>query len=288
MWDLFMYVGLGVCGYFLYCGVQNKPFFPWIKKSNKKKIVPERESLKQARIIEGPFHELMGIKEHYGNLLELKSEIRGVRKFSGAVRCEPINYDLRSFEEQQETDMAYEHLLASVSLGPGREVKLGTHIQSRPIELVDEMQTYQENFHNLDPVAQRYAEEMFFPYIEGWQKTVEEYDYTRYILVILEYTDKMIGHMDEESILLKAKNEFGRLAGNIGSNYSRMGGYSEVCQEMDLYEAIYFATHKKNASIRHFRSIMSQDNPLSTVVMSNYEKDAYRYLSEEEEVEIED
>jgi hypothetical protein len=286
MWDLFMYAFIGLCVFILYRGLNNKPIIPGLGR-RKKKEINKRETATQAKEIKGPFNELLGIKQMHGNLFELKSEKKDVRIFVGAVHCEPINYALRSYEEQAETDRAYEHLLASLSLGPGREVKIATHLHSRPIELVDQMKLYYDNFPNLDAIAQRYAQTMFFPYMELWQKAVEENDYARYFLVTLEYTDKMIGDMDEESILIKVRNEFGRLSSNIISNYGRMGGISEVCQQRDLYEAMYFATHKKTASIERFRKMIEADNPLSPFVVSDYSRDAYRYLEDEEKEEHE-
>ncbi|WP_240421861.1 hypothetical protein [Paenibacillus periandrae] len=276
-----MYLGIGLCAYFLYRGLNNKPIIPGLA-GKKKKDINKRQVSYQAKEIKGSFNDLIGIKQVFGNLFELKSDNKDVRKFVGSVRCEPINYALRSYEEQAETDRAYEHLLASLSLGPGREVKIATHLHSRPIELVDQMKLYTDNFPNLDPIAQRYAQSMFFPFMDTWQKSVEEYDYARYFLVMLDYTEKMIEDMDEESILIKVRNEFGRLGSNIISNYGKMGGYSEVCQQRQLYEAMYFATHKKTASINNFRRLFERENPLSQFALSDYSRDSYRYLEEEE------
>ncbi|RUS44982.1 hypothetical protein [Cohnella sp. AR92] len=286
MADLIMYVALGLVGYLLYRGLNHKPIIPLRKRAKKQKN--KRELAINTREIKGPFNELLGIKTVHGNLFELKTEQKDVRVFVGAVQCEPINYALRSNDEQADTDNAYEHLFASLSLGPGREVHVATHVHSRPIELVDQMKVYYNNFQNLDPVAQRYAQTMFFPFMETWQKGVEEFDYGRYFLVTLDYSNKMIGDMDEDSILVKVRNEFGRLASNIISNYGRMGGIAEICQQRDLYEALYFATHKKSASIEHFRSLFDRENPLSPFVMSDYSRKGYRYLEEEENESDED
>jgi len=278
-----MYVGIALCGFLLYRGINNKPMIPGLANRKTKKVVDTRQGSGTKKEIKGPFNDLIGIKQFHGNLFELRSDNKTLRTFVGAIRCEPINYGLRSYEEQKETDNAYEHLLASLSLGPGREVKVATHIHSRPIELVDQMKLYHENFPKLDPIAQRYAQSMFFPFMEMWQRSVEDHDYSRYFLVILEYSDKMIGEMDEESILIKVRNEYGRLASNIISNYGRMGGYAEECRQLDLYEALYFATHKKTASIQKFRKIFEQDQALSQFVVSDYSRDAYRYLEDEEQ-----
>ncbi|NHN33143.1 hypothetical protein [Paenibacillus agricola] len=284
MWDIIMYLGIGLVVYFLYRGLNNKPIIPGLS-GRKKKDSNKRQAATQVKEIKGSFNDLIGVKQVFGNLFELHSDNKDVRKFVGSVRCEPINYALRSYDEQAETDRAYEHLLASLSLGPGREVKIAPHVHSRPIELVDQMKLYYDNFPNLDPIAQRYAQSMFFPFMETWQKAVEEYDYARYFLVMLDYTEKLIGDMDEESILIKVRNEFGRLGSNIMSNYGKMGGYSEVCQQRQLYEALYFATHKKTASIKNFRRLFERENTLSQFALSDYSRDSYRYLEEEENEE---
>ncbi|SDP02091.1 hypothetical protein SAMN04487897_13118 [Paenibacillus sp. yr247] len=283
MWDLFMYAAIGICVLVLYRGINGKSIVPNLGGSKKKAKTNDHSSEVAVRKIEGEYQDLLNIKALHNNLIELKTSSKDLRSFVGAVACEPINYALRSYEEQKQTDESYEHLLASLSLGPGREVNIATHIHSRPIELTDQLKQYHETFPSLDPIAQRYAQTMFFPFMEQWQSQVEEYDYARYFLVILDYNDKLLGDLDEESILLKVRNEFGRLASSIMSNYSRMGGISEICDQRMILEALYFATHKKTGSIERFRKLVDSDNPLSPFIGSTYERDSYRYMEEEDE-----
>ncbi|RJG21324.1 hypothetical protein [Paenibacillus thiaminolyticus] len=282
MWDIFMWVAIGVVAFLLYRGINDKPMLPGISKRNKKKSVAKPRN-QRAKKLDVSFQELIGVKQMFGNLIELESDIQDVRTFVGAVKCEPINYALRAHAEQKETDQAYEHLLASLSLGPGREVCIGTHICSRPIELDDQMKPYYDTFDTLDPVAQHYAQSLFFPFIEDWQKSVEEYDYDRYFLIPLEYTQRMIGDMDEETLLVKVRNEFNRLASNVISNYGSMGGISEICSEEQLYEALYFATHKKTGNQKQIRKILDAKHALSPIVMSDYSRNSYRYVEGNEE-----
>jgi hypothetical protein len=283
--DLLMYMGLAIVAYILWRGLNNKPVFPFL--SNRKKKFNDERSAGKAKEIQGDFKELIGIKGICGNLIELQPE-NGIRTFVGAVQCDPINYQLRSILEQRETDNAYEVLLASLSLGPGREVKIAVHVQSRPIELVDQLKQYHDAFGKLDPIAQRYAQSMFFPFMEQWQNSVDEYDYARFFFVILDYSPKMLEGLDEDMILSKAQNEFVRLSGNIISNYARMGGIAESCDIEGLLEAMYFATHKRSGTVEGFRSILSHPGRLSNSVTSDYSRDAVRYLEDEEEKEVPD
>lgn len=283
VWDIFMYIGLGFVGWMLYCMILDKPLLPWFvkyadKKKSKKETVEDKKPDIELKIT---LKELLGIKESFGDLIELKEDKKGVRTFVGAVKCEPINYLLRSFAEQQDTDHAYEHLIASLTLGPGREVGTATHISSRPIDLGDQLKPYEEAFPDLDPTSQRFAQGMFFPFMRQWQQTVDEFDYQRYFIVPIKYSDKHLSGLDEQSIILKARNEFGRLAGNIRSNYKRMGGRCKICSEVDLYEAIYFSLNKQNGKLQHFRTLMEKEGILSPFVNSDYSRNSYRYLEEE-------
>jgi hypothetical protein len=274
-----MILGLGLVGYILWRGLNNKPILPFLA-NRKKKSVSNRSS-GTTKEIKGDFKELIGVHRICGNLLELKPESE-IRTFVGAVKCDPINYQLRSNAEQDQTDNAYENLFASLSLGTGREVKIAVHIQSRPIELVDQLKQYHEAFAKLDPIAQRYAQNMFFPFMDQWQNSVDEYDYARFFFVILEYTPKMIDSLEEDQIDAKAHNEFARLSGNIIGNYARMGGIAETCTIEDMLESTYFATHKRSGSVEGFRSIFAKQGRLSNVVMSDYSRPSYRYVEEEE------
>jgi hypothetical protein len=274
-----MFLGLGIVGYILWRGLTNKPILPFLN-NKKKKVVPGRSAGKASEI-KGDFKKLIGIERICGNLLELKPE-NELRTFVGAVKCDPINYQLRSNAEQAQTDNAYENLFASLSLGTGREVKIAVHVQSRPIELVDQMKQYHEAYPKLDPIAQRYAQNMFFPFMEQWQNSVDEYDYARYFFIILEYSPKMLDSMDDDQVDAKAHNEFVRLSGNIIGNYARMGGIAETCTIEDMLESTYFATHKRSGSVEGFRSIFAKQGRLSNVVMSDYSRPSYRYVEEEE------
>lgn len=156
--------------------------------------------------------------------------------------------------------------------------------QSRPIELVDQMKQYHDSFPKLDAIAQRYAQSMFFPFMQQWQNSVDEFDYARYFFVILEYDSKMIEGLEDDQIDARALNEFVRLSGNIISNFARMGGIAEECSIVDLLEAVYFATHKSSGSVEGFRSIVNKSGRLSNVVIARYSDDsrpAYRYVEEE-------
>ncbi|MEF2246398.1 hypothetical protein [Paenibacillus sp. IITD108] len=283
VWDMFMYAGLAFVGWCVYCLITDKPIIPWLSKrldKNKKKT-NKKYNKKEDIELDVPIKTLLGIKEFHGNLCELLEEKNGTRIFVGIVKTEPINYLLRSHEEQVETDTAYEHMLASISLGPGREVEFATHVSSRPIDLGDQLRPYEKSFPNLGAGAQRYAESIFFPFLKSWQQSVDEFDYQGYFIVRLRYTAKMLENLTEESILVKARNEFGRLANNIRLNYKRMGGRCKISTNIDLYEALYFALNKQQGSMNHFRSLMEKEGMLSPFVMSDFSRESYRYMEDE-------
>ncbi len=285
IWDIFMYLGLAAVGWIIYCLITEKPIIPWLSKKmskNKKKSNERIRSNQPDKELEVTIKELLGIKEFYGDMVELLEGKNGIRTFATIVKTEPINYLLRSMDEQVETDNAYEHMIASVSLGPGREVQFGTHVSSRPIDLEDQLRPYQENFPNLQPGAQRYAESMFFPFLRQWQQSVDEFDYQRYFILRVPYTADALESLTEESVLVKARNELGRLSNNIRLNYKRMGGRCKACTEIDLYEALYFSLNKQQGSLKHFRSLMEKEGILSPVVLSDFSRQSYRFMEDQE------
>lgn len=271
--------------FLFYFPIVGKPYpFKW-KKKKKKQV---NHDVPNASPIEGDFKDLIGVKQLLGSVVELKSNNKD-RVFLGAIKTEPINYLLRSHNEQEQTDKAYETLLAQLNLGPGREVEIIQHLQSRPIDLSEQLQPYDESFHELNPIAQKYAQSMFFPYMESWQETVDDFAYQNYFLIPITYKENIIEDLDEDALILKVQNEFERIGGTIKRNYESMGGRSRVCGEYDLYEALYFAVNKKNGSLEHFKSLMRKDGILSPFVNSEYKRDAI-YIEEEEttDKEVED
>lgn len=251
----------------------------------KKKKKDTKKSNQETPELEGTFQELMGIKAMYGDIVELESEKKSGRNFLGLIRVEDINYLLRSLNEQRQTDLAFETLLAQLNLGPGREVNVGIHVQSRPIDLSEQLKPYQESFEELNPIAQRYAESMFFPFMEYWQQTVDEYDYQAYFRVDLKYNDVLLEDLDEEQVIMKVRNELNRVASIIQRNYNSMGGQSTICNEYLMYEAMYFAVNKQTSSLERFKKMMAQEGLLSPFVTGDVKSSVYVDELESEETE---
>lgn len=279
--NIIMLIMIGVVIFIFSFPVMGKPY-PFKFKKKKKEI---KASNQETPKIEGTFQELMGIKAMYGDIVELDSEKKSGRNFLGLIRVDDINYLLRSLNEQRQTDLAFETLLAQLNLGPGREVNVGIHVQSRPIDLSEQLKPYQESFENLNPIAQRYAESMFFPFMEYWQQTVDEYGYQAYFRVDLKYSDILLDGLDEEQTIMKVRNEFNRVASIIQRNYNSMGGQSTICNEYLMYEAIYFAVNKQTSSIERFKRMMKKEGLLSPFVTGETESSVYADELEEEKGE---
>jgi len=284
MTDILMILMIAVVCAIFYFPIAGKPY-PIKFNKKKKKNNKNKKSSNETPELDISFQELMGIKALYGHVVELESGKSG-RNFLGLIKVDDINYLLRSYNEQVQTDRAFEALLAKLNLGPGREVNVGIHIQSRPIDLSEQMKPYQENFDKLNPIAQRYAESMFFPFIELWQQTVDEYDYQGYFRVDLKYNDLLLEDLDEEQIIMKVSNEFNRVASIIQLNYNSMGGQSQICDEYLMYEALYFAVNKQTASIERFKRMMNQEGLLSPFVTGKEQGSVYVDELEFEDEEV--
>lgn len=257
-----MIVLIGVVIFIFSFPIMGKPY-PFKFKKKKRDV---KRSQQETPKIEGSFQQLMGIKAMYGDIVELETEKKSVRNFLGLIKVDDINYLLRSLNEQRQTDLTFETLLAQLNLGPGREVNVGIHVQSRPIDLSEQLKPYQESFENLNPIAQRYAQSMFFPFMEYWQQTVDEYIYQSYFRVDLQYSDILLEGLDEDQIIMKVRNEFNRVASIIQRNYNSMGGQSTICNDYLMYEAIYFAINKQTSSLEKFKKMMAHEGLLSPFV----------------------
>jgi hypothetical protein len=268
--NIFMLLMIGMVIFVFAFPIMGKPY---PIKFKKKKVT--KKSNQETPELEGTFQELMGIKSLYSDIVELETDKKSGRNFLGLIRVEDINYLLRSLNEQRQTDLAFETLLAQLNLGPGREVNIGIHVQSRPIDLSEQLKPYHQSFEKLNPIAQRYAESMFFPFMEYWQQTVDEYDYQAYFRVDLKYNELLIEELDEEQIIMKVRNEFNRVASIIQRNYNSMGGQSTICNEYLLYEAIYFAVNKQTSSIERFKKLMAKDGLLSPFVTGTTKGSVY-------------
>ncbi|OIJ09440.1 hypothetical protein BKP35_16430 [Anaerobacillus arseniciselenatis] len=279
--NLIMLIMIGIVIFIFSFPIIGKSYpFQLTKKKKKKK-----NSIQDAPQIDGNFQELMGIRAMYGDIVELDTEKKTGRNFLGLIRVDDINYLLRSLNEQRQTDLAFETLLAQLNLGPGREVNVGIHIQSRPIDLSEQLKPYQESFGNLNPIAQRYAQSMFFPFMEYWQQTVDEYGYQSYFRIDLKYSELLLEDLEEDQIIMKVRNEFNRVASIIQRNYNSMGGQSAICNEYLMYEALYFAVNKQTSSLERFKNMMAQEGLLSPFVTGDAKSSVYVDDIESEEGE---
>lgn len=277
--NLIMLLMIGAVIFIFIFPIMGKPYPINFKKKKKEK----KKNSEETPELEGSFQELMGIKAMFGDIVELETPKKSGRNFLGLIRVDDINYLLRSINEQRQTDLAFETLLAQLNLGPGREVNIGIHVQSRPIDLSEQLKPYQENFKELNPIAQRYAESMFFPFMEYWQLTVDEYDYQAYFRVDLHYNEALLEELDEDQIIMKVRNEFNRVASIIQRNYNSMGGQSTICNEYFMFEAMYFAVNKQTSSLERFKRMMAKEGLLSPFVTG--EEKSSVYVSEIEGLE---
>jgi hypothetical protein len=280
--NLIMILLIGVVVYIFIFPIMGKPYPIKIFKSKKKSYQKSRQPKQETQELKMNFQELIGVKGIHGEVVELNHEGEG-RHFVGLIKTQPINYLLRSINEQEVTDRSYEQLLAQLNLGPGREVNFGIHIQSRPIDLSEQLKPYDESFPTLNPIAQRYAQNMFFPYMEYWQKTVDEFDYQMFFIVDLIYDARLLEELDEDAIILKVRNEFNRVAQIIIRNYGNMGGTAKVCEEIEIYEAEYFAVNKQTGSIEYFNRFIAKEGVLSPFVTGDTKKPAVRFDEFKEE-----
>lgn len=274
--NLIMIVLIGLVVYLFIYPIMGKPYPIKFFKNKPKTTKKNRQTKEESKELKMNFQELIGVRGLHGEVVELNQE--GERRhFIGLIKTQPINYLLRSLNEQEVTDRSFEQLLAQLNLGPGREVNFAIHIQSRPIDLSEQLKPYEESFPTLNPIAQRYAQSMFFPYMEYWQQTVDEFDYQMYFVVDLLYDERVLEELDEDSIILKVRNEFNRVAQIIIRNYGNMGGNAKVCIEKDLYEAEYFAVNKQTGSIEHFNRFIGKEGILSPFVTGDPSKPTMRF-----------
>lgn len=167
--------------------------------------------------------------------------------FVMAIKCAPVNYDLRNKLEQEAIDIKFEQWLVAL------DFDTVVHIQNRFVELHDQTETYLNSIEG-DPTLNEYARNYCIyaiEYMQQWLRYIPRFEKHRYVLV--PYQVRGAGTRDE--VINKAIRELYRRANSIVNHLKGAEIKGKICSTADLAEMVYYSLNRKRAQHEHFSDI---------------------------------
>ncbi|MGG0937037.1 hypothetical protein ABHN11_13115 [Brevibacillus centrosporus] len=248
-------VMLALIYYFWDRNRKNEPLNPFYKR--KKKIVAyddaddtddtARENMgrsneKKKRV---NIKELLEVEDIKHGLMRLKND-----RFVLVVKSGAVNYYLKSQEEQEGIDAAFE---AAISAYDGPEMIIYT--QSRRVDYDDHIEFQLNNVknnRNLNDI-QKYYSFSVLNFVDVWQSNTEVYEKHRYFLLPYDLTSKdKRKFKNEDQLYRRIFTIMARRAKLLIDTMGRAGVRNvTVATDRMIYEMLHFALRRSDA--RHFK-----------------------------------
>lgn len=270
MGDIIFLLVMGSALWIVYCLVSKRSIIPFIKKKDEDNQ-KAGASLKSGSVDSGKgkgknqqhfeetepdlFEDLLeDVVDINNHLVHLKNN-----RFLLFAEVEPCNYFLRSQDEQEAIDAAFESWLATLNY------HVQWYIQSRYIDLSEPIEEMRRNMMEANDIpvnALEYGKTMLEDLIQ-WQNSSPRYESKRYIIfpyeVNLSNIDSDSKEDRQERIEEKAWGELFRRYNNARSSLRKANMNVQLLTTEGIIEVLYHAFNRKKALKYKFKNIRERE-----------------------------
>ncbi|MBO8172384.1 MAG: hypothetical protein H0Z33_10875 [Bacillaceae bacterium] len=194
-----------------------------------------------------PFPDFIGIRQISREMIWLPDHT-----YMAALKCEPVNYDLKNETEQEAIDIAFDRWLSSV------EWDMCWYTQSRAVDLTQQLELYRERMSGMNEPSREYGQNTI-RYLESWVRSQPRFETIRYILFPYQIPGKKVSQLSEEQMTEKALGELSRRIRMTRLSLERCHIYSHPCTSQDLREMVYFAVNRRRAGLARLEDVDEYD-----------------------------
>jgi hypothetical protein len=210
----------------------------------------------------------IGIEQEPQLFEELFSDIKDVsshmvqfndNSFTLIGEVEPVNYFLKSQDEQEAIDMIFERWLASLTH------HVAFYIQNRFVDLaepIENMQKIMKKSEDLNYNALNFGQGMIDNLIH-WQKISPRYETKRYLVFTHKVNPSEITADTQEElekkILEKAFSELMRRLNSAKSQLKKADIHVELLPTEGIYELLYHTFNRRKAVKHRFKDLIKQE-----------------------------
>lgn len=261
MGDLIFIIIMGSVLWIVYAVVSKRSIIPFVKSkkettggfssSNKKKNQEEIYKEQEPDLFEDLVEDIVDINNH---LVHLRNN-----KFLLYAEVGPCNYFLRSQDEQEAIDAAFESWLATLNY------QVQWYIQSRYIDLsepIEEMRSNMMDANDIPPNALEYGKTMLNDLI-NWQTGSPRYESKRYIIFPYEVNTSGIEAANKkefaERVEEKAWTELYRRYNNARGSLRKANMEVELLTTEGILDVMYHLFNRKKALKAKFKNIRERE-----------------------------
>lgn len=261
MGDIIFLLIMGSILWIVYAVVSRRSIIPFVKSkkenqgefnaNNQKKKQENAYSEQEPDLFEDLVEDIVDINNH---LVHLQNN-----RFLLFAEVGPCNYFLRSQDEQEAIDSAFESWLATLNY------QVQWYIQSRYIDLsepIDEMRSNMMDSNDIPPNALEYGKSMLNDLIR-WQTASPRYESKRYIVFPYEVNVSGIEASNKkefaERIEEKAWTELYRRYNNARGSLRKANMEVQLLTTEGILEVFYHLFNRKKALKAKFKNIRERE-----------------------------
>lgn len=288
MMDLLIMGGFGIALYVFYKWMVKEPILPWKEKNETEAIPIKRKKRKkdvqldeEPKLFEELFDDVSDISNH---MIRFKDNT-----FAMIAEVEPVNYFLKSQEEQEAIDSIFEGWLASITY------PVSIYLQNRFIDISEPVENMQRNMkeaEDLNADAFSFGQAMIQDLIK-WQRSSPRYESKRYIVFSHKVNIHDINAESkeelEEKLIEKTFSELYRRVNAAKAQLRKAEIGISLLPTEGIYELLYYTFNRRKAVKVRFKDIVEQEkNALYvTAIQSDERIEAVKEVIKENELEEE-
>jgi hypothetical protein len=294
MIDLLIMGAFGVVLYVFYKIMVKEPILPWqskkinvntdvlpLKRKIKKNMKQDPNFEEEPKLFEELFEEIKDISNHMIRFHD--------NSFTLIAEVEPVNYFLKSQEEQEAIDTIFESWLASLNYN------VGFYLQNRFIDIsdpIEQMTKTMKASDDLNEAAFSFGQSMIQDLI-NWQTSTPRYDTKRYLIFSHKINPQEINAESkeelEEKIVDKAFAELMRRLNAAKAQLRKAEINVSLLPTEGIYELLYYTFNRRKAVKLRFKDLVEQEkNALYVTADQSDERiEAVKEVIEENETQKE-
>lgn len=262
MIELIVMAIFGVVAYVFYKMMLKEPILPWKEKkvyesetpSNKKKQKKKKHEVSiedEPKLFQELFDEVKDISNHMIRFND--------NSFTMIAEVEPVNYFLKSQDEQEAIDMVFESWLAAINY------PVQFYLQNRFIDISEPVQQMKESMRNsedLNEAALSFGQSMIDD-LQNWQSQTPRYETKRYLIFTNKINAKDISADSaeelEEKLVEKSFAELMRRLNAAKSQLRRAEMNVSLLPTEGIYELLYHTFNRRKAVKNRFKDLVETE-----------------------------
>ena len=238
-----------------------EPILPWKDKKNESSSLNVSKKAKKKKNMQDTLNEVQLFEELFDDVKDIGNHMIRFKdnSFTMIAEVEPVNYFLKSQEEQEAIDTIFESWLASITY------PVGFYLQNRYVDIsepIESMTKSMKDAKDLNEAATSYGNSLIQDLIE-WQNSSPRYETKRYIVFTHKINPSEINADSkeelEEKLIEKTFAELMRRLNAAKSQLRKAEMTVSLLSTEGIYELLYYTFNRRIAVKLRFKDLVEQE-----------------------------